>query len=283
MNSGSRERGHMEITVCFRAVPDVSLAREENWSVDPAVCLQGSLGREFDQYDECALEQALRLRDAFEARGENCALRALTLENAEGDDRLYERLFALGYGKVERITLENRGDSPALRFSPLDRARILAGHISKGDSPNLILCGARGGMAGSRLTGYGLASFLDIPCLDHVTALSVSDQGAVFAACYEGGTTLSGTVQTPALLMLGSAENSMLRVPTLKAKLAVRGRRAEVSTVAVADLGVLPENFEIRLSRKTGRDQCQFPEGSAGEKVRAILALFRGAPGGEGA
>lgn len=267
----------MDITVCFRVVPDVSLAREENWSTNPNVCLEGALSRVFDQFDESALETALRVKDALSLAGHGCTLRAVTLENAGQDERLYERLFALGYDRVERLKIETDDGVPALRFLPLKRAEILAGHLSRVSS-DLILCGVQGSVAGSGLTGFAIGRFLDIPCLKNVSGLSVRPGGSLSAQCYEAGNVMTGTLRLPAVLLVGNTENSLLRVPTLKAKLAVRAKRAEVFRYPMPE--GFREDFEINLARKPAKSRCRFPGGGAAGQAAAILGLFAGAGGG---
>lgn len=258
----------MEITVCFRVVPDISLAGEENWSTNPEICLEGALGRVFDQYDESALEMALRVRDSL---ADSCTLRALTLEAADTDKRLYERLFALGYDSVERLAPIRDG---GLDISPLQKAALLAGHISRGSPPDLILCGIQGGLGGSRITGLAISRFLGLPCLSNVSAIEAGTGLSV--SCCDAGTTTSGLLRIPAVLLIGNTENSLLRVPTLKSRLAAGKREAQVWDCPPQ---TVEQDFKISLSRPVARGQCKFlnPDSAAA----AVMEIFAGDGGGE--
>ena len=267
----------MEIIVCFRAVQDMSFAKDENWSTDPEICLDGYFGRVFDQYDESALEMALRIRNLLADKGRPCRLRAITLENFD-DSRLYERLFALGYDSVERICLEQDDHVPALRYVPIDRGQIIANHLSGAKDAQLILCGIQGGICGSRLTGISLSRFLGLPCLFNVSEVSVDNGGNLVAQIHSEGFIISGKLRTPSVLLIGNTENSLLRVPTLKAKLAARDKNAKVYPVKKPAATI--NTVKITVTRQVTKRQCRLVKGKNTEYCDIILSTF-GSSGGE--
>ena len=60
----------MNILVCFKAVPDIELLRDEDWEIDENLQVDTSfLKRDLNSYDESALEIALRLLDGSEKAG----------------------------------------------------------------------------------------------------------------------------------------------------------------------------------------------------------------------
>lgn len=257
-----------EIVTCFQVVPDASMALSENWSVDPAVCLGGSLKRIFDYYDEAALEMGLRLKERMEKADKKTLLRAITVTPFSGDARMYERLFALGYEQVMRIECEAE-----MLFSPIAKANLIAGYLKQTKIPDYVLCGAQSSLGGSRQTGPALAEFLGLTCVSNVREIEISDTGLKAIMSYDN-TIAKSVLPEKCVILIGNSDSCYMRVPTLKAKLAVRGKAAEVISMDAAE--AVKEARPFAVNRPESKHLCTFIDGTTREQAEEILRQMGG-------
>ena len=189
-------------------------------------------------FDEAALELALRLRDARTERGLMTHLAAFSIAGREADPFL-ATLQALGYDRVCRVDA-----AWSLDFAPAATARLVAACATRlgGD---VLLLGAQSGPGDSGLVPFLAAEGLGRPCLTQVTDIEPADDVALRVTWTAGRSRLRARVAPPCVLGIGNASVSMLRVPTLKDRLAARAETAEVATPD--DLGV---DMTVALARE---------------------------------
>lgn len=259
----------MDILTCFQAAPDLSSVYEEDWEQISKAPADGCFARIFDCFDETALEMALTLRDEYDSAGDYVRLRAVTL-SAASDDRLYERLFALGYDSVIRLDF----DAEYL-CAPNVKAAIIADHVKKTGIPDLIFCGIQSGIGGSRMTGPMIAERLGLPCIGDVSRVRRAPDNELFVEISGDGVCSTGRISGKAIVLAGNAQRGLLRTPTLKARLAVKGKRAEVVEASAPDVfaSVYPDSVR-RLPLSRGR--CRFIEGDMAAKAETVLKIWKG-------
>lgn len=267
----------MRIAVGFKVTPDYEALRPADWA---RVAAGGGAGgaearaeatryvrRVFNVFDEAALELALRLCDARAERGLETSLVAFSVAGREADPFL-ATLQALGY---EGARVEPDAD---LDFAPAATAQLVAAATRRlgGD---VLLLGARCGPGDTGLVPFLAAAALGRPVLTHVT--QVEPAGDRLRVTFSAGDRpLRATVAPPCVLAVGNALVSMLRVPTLKARLAVRDDA--ITAFAPADLSVdIPAAFSREPSALVGLETIDRSRAGAivagatpGEEARAL-------------
>jgi electron transfer flavoprotein beta subunit len=222
----------LRIAVGFKVTPDFEALRPADWvraATGPSAHGDATryVRRVFNVFDEAALELALRLRDARADQGLETSLVAFSVAGREADPFL-ATLQALGY---EGARVEPAAD---LDFAPATTAELVAA-ATRRLGGQLLLLGSRCGPGDTGLVPFLAAEALGWPSLPGVTAIEpVADHLRVtFSA---GDLALRATAAPPCVLTVGNALVSMLRVPTLKDRLAVRNNR--IAMLTPADLGV---------------------------------------------
>lgn len=217
-------------------------------------------------YDEFALEEALRIR---EARGGEVLV--VTCGREASQEALKEGL-ALGADRAVLIR-DDRLD----RSDALARARALAA-VARAESPDLILTGKYGVGTDEGLTGPMMAEILDLPHVGAASKLKIND--GVFVAHRE----IEGAVEVmegslPALISCDKGLNEP-RYKSLKGIMAAKKKTVELRTLAelsvdAADVEpgarVAWESLELPPPRQAGR---KIP-GNAAEAARALATLLR--------
>lgn len=232
---------------------------ESDWSADPCSPLTAPLPRVLDAFDECALELALRLRDALAEQGVAVALCALTFGGGSGDHLFDQRLFALGFSAVTRI----EGVSPL--YDPRRKARLLADAARGAD---MVLCGMKSGRGGSGLTGSLVAAELSLPAIPEVCVIEAVAPDRLRVISEADGIRRTLLARLPLMLMIGSAENAWLRVPTLRARMAVGSR-----SVSLVPCEVLQDVLPLSVKRPRRKAACQYidPNAPVCDAARALL------------
>ncbi len=179
-------------------------------------------------FDEAALELALRLRDARAGRGLRTQLAAFSIAGREADPFLVT-LQALGYDRACRV------DAAGLDFAQAATARLVAACAERSGS-DVLLLGAQSGPGDSGVVPFLAAETLGRPCLTQVTEIDAADDMRLRVTWTAGRSRYRAGVAPPCVLGVGNALVSMLRVPTLRQRLAVRERTTEV--LSPAELGV---------------------------------------------
>jgi electron transfer flavoprotein beta subunit len=268
----------LRIAVSFKVTPDYEALRPADWARVETAGLDGTSGsgpdvrfvrRVLGPFDEAALELALRVRDARAERGLETNLAAFTVGGREAEPFL-ATLQALGYDRVCRAEAGATSD-----FAPVATAALVAACTERlgGD---VLLLGAQSGPGDSGVVPFFAAGALGRQCLTQITEIEAQDGDGLTVTWTTARCRLRARMAPPCVLGVGNALVSMLRVPTLKDRLAARERTVEVWTPA--ELGVeLDEALTrepsalLELSvvdrRRAGR---VIPGASAKEKARAL-------------
>ena len=245
----------------------MSAANEEDWIKISKASNGGCFPRIFDCFDEAALEMALGLRDEIEAAGKKVLLRAVTI-GVKSDEKHTERLFALKYDSVTRIDYA-AGDM----YTPNLKAVLIADHIKKTGIPDYIFCGVQSGIGGSGMTGPMIAEYLGLPCVSNVSNVRSTSEAGLHVRISSDGGHASGRISGKAVLIVGNSVRGLLRIPTLKARRAVKDKHTDVIKASVSDryAGVGP----VSVLRPPARGICRYIEGDAKDKAKGVFDIIR--------
>lgn len=212
----------MNILVCLKQVPDTE--SQIKIAPDGKAIVTDNIKWVMNPYDECAVEEALRIKEKF--GGEVTII-------GVGPKRVTEAIrTALAMGADKGILV----DDPALTGTDsLGTARVLAAVI-KDLEYDMILCGKQGVDDDSAVVGSNLAELLDIPQVSVVVKLEVSEDGSVVKAHkeVEGGTFVIETA-LPVLITAQKGLNEP-RYASLPGIMKAKKKPLDVKTIA--DLGV---------------------------------------------
>jgi electron transfer flavoprotein beta subunit len=230
----------LRVAVGFKVTPDFEALRPTDWvRLASAEGPQGRaeaaryVHRVLGVFDEAALELALRLRDARAERGLQTSLAAFTVGGREAEP-FNATLQALGFA-CARVDPAGAAGPVDLDFAPAATAALVAACARRlrGD---VLMLGERGGPGGSGTVPFLAAEALGRPCVASVTEVEPARDERLRVTWADGRRLLRATLRRPCVLAVGNAVVSMLRVPTLKERLAARGHTAEV--LVPAELGV---------------------------------------------
>jgi electron transfer flavoprotein beta subunit len=248
----------MKIVVCFKVVPEFEQVVEDDWDdFSPAVDLS-YVKRVFGCFDESALETALRLRSAWEERGEKTECTALT--GSPLPPSLCKTLFAVGFDRVLDLYGGSHPQTPAaesFEFQPRYTAAVLANYL-RSAGYDLILAGRQTGYADTGTVPLALAEALGIPVVTEVEEIAVCAEGAGRAIEIKR---ISDTVRErlqvrlPIIAALGNGPVSALRAVTLSARMAAAKRNADTPELPVS---YKPSAEASRFSRESRRKTCRF-------------------------
>ncbi|HSL60747.1 MAG TPA: hypothetical protein VK885_03105 [Desulfotignum sp.] len=235
----------MNLTVCFKIIPDYEMVPVHRWEVSGLEPLALRFVRQaFNCYEESALEMALALGEtggsarqdsgspASAVLGENRVARTALTVDDERADLFLRHLLAVGYDRAVRVAPDQD-----LRFFPGAVARIIAAAVNRFRPQDLVILGPRGGEGDHCQTGPLVAELLGWPCLMGVSGLALTENGLLEVRTITDRAHRIYTVAPPLVLVTGHAlDFSCLRVPTLNQKLSAR--KKPVETLLPADLGL---------------------------------------------
>jgi electron transfer flavoprotein beta subunit len=245
----------VKIAVCIKRVPDTT-----------AKITVGGDGRSIDEsgvkfvpnpYDEYAVEEALRLREAegAGAAGE-AAVYSLGGEAAQETIRT-----ALAMGIDRGVLLQAAGSADGLEV-----ARALASELKLGGF-DLILFGKMAVDDYNHQVGPMVAELLGLPCITAVSHLTVAGGAVEAEREIEGGVEVS-TCSLPAVVTCDKGLN-IPRLPSLKGIMAAKKKPLDVKPLSLGagTLGVL--SLTPPPERKAGRIVGEGPE-AVPELVRLL-------------
>ena len=212
-------------------------------------------------FDENALEAALRIKDAVDAK-----VIVISMGNKLAKAVLKKTLAA---GADELILLEDE------QFVDLDSrgtALALARAIEKIGDVDLILCGRQAADTDAGQVGIGIAAMLDIPAITLAQKVEVKDGTVrVERLVAEGYEVVEAAL--PALVT-ASNEVGELRFPPVKAVIAAQ--KIQPTVWSAEELGVdLADSARTELVRffvPERKVQCQLIEGSSPEEIAEGIA-----------
>ncbi len=255
----------MRILVCIKQVIDTGA----RLTIEGGKVAGDALPRVLNPYDEFALEEAVRIKEA----DPESTVTVLTLGPEKFKDTLRT---GLAMGADEAVHLAD----PAFEgLDSLGVAHALACSARKLEF-DLILCGRQAVDDDMAQVGPALAVFLDIPCLTMVTGLEFADdkQSATVTRQVEGGSEVY-RVALPCLLTCQKGLNQP-RLPSLKG--IMKAKKKEISVWNTGDIGFDQEIYgtgasrieEIELTpppaRKKGVQLGGTPQEASAELVRLL-------------
>lgn len=253
----------MNICVCIKRVPDT----ESRLRLAPGGKAVSEEGLNFilSPYDEYALEEALRLREAHGG-----TVRVLTVGR---DDAVPLLRKALAMGADEALLVK---DEAGETYDGLRTARIVAAAIAKRfPGPDLVLFGRQSAGADNAQVPSMVAELLGLPQVNVVTKLAIEGGRGTALREVEGGCEKIA-FSLPAVLSAQKGLNEP-RYETLKGIMAAK--RKEIPVVPVAELGLPPEalaaavdviGIDFPAERKAGRLITGDPADAARELARLL-------------
>lgn len=239
----------MNIVVCVKQVPDTTAKKE----LGPDFRLnRGQLESVINPFDEYALEEALRLKEAH--GGE---VTVVTMGPPSAEDTMRKAL-AMGADKGVLVT------DPALEGTDWrGTCEVLAAAIRR-EPFDLVLTGMESTDARAGIVPGGLAEKLGVPLMTYAASLTVTD-GAVSIQRQITGGFQSVTADAPAVVSVVKGANEP-RYPSLKGIMAAK--RKEIAKVALSDLGVHSGQVGMAGTRTPVLGATPRPDKAPGEVIK---------------
>jgi electron transfer flavoprotein beta subunit len=245
----------VRIAVCVKQVKvlgDEVEFRADGLDVDPDY-----LDRALNEWDACAIEEALLIRDTGEGE-----VVALTVGDAEADAVL-RRSLAMGADRAIRIE-SDAGD-------PIGVARVLAEAVGPLGA-DLVLCGVQSSDAVQAATGTALAELLGLPRVAVVTKVEWDGGGqATVHRELEGGLVDVVAVDMPALLTIQTGINQP-RYATLRA--IKQAEQLEIDVREASDAGP-PSSLVRRMFVPPKSAGAALLNGSPADIAARIVEIVR--------
>ena len=215
------------------------------------------LDRALNEWDACATEEALRVRERL-GGGE---VVVVTVGDEESE-KVLRRCLAMGADRAIRVDAEPT--------DPISTARALAAVVGA-ESPDLVLTGVQSADSVQGSTGVALAELLGLPRVAVVTRLDWSGSGpAVVDRELEGGLVDVVEVDTPALLTIQTGINEP-RYANLRA---IKQAEQEELEVVAADTG--EPSYRVRRMFAPPRGEgAELLDGDAAQIARRISELLQ--------
>ena len=239
----------MKIAVCLKQVPSTDTRIKiapDGKHLDPA-------GVTFvtNPYDEFALEEAIRLK---EAKGGE-----VVVYSVGGQGTVAALRNALAVGADSAVLLKTEGDPDSLAV-----ARLLADEI-KGKGYDLVLCGKQAVDDDAAQVGPMLGEVLDLPCATVVVKLELTDGKARATREIEGGVEIV-EMPMPAVVATQKGLNEP-RYASLKGIMAAKNKPVEEKAATPAHAAVEIVSLALPPARQAGK--------IVGEGAAAVPELIR--------
>lgn len=221
----------MKILVCLKQVPHKDARLEI--SGDGTGIVDSNIKFEINDYDNYALEAALRMKDAGEAE-----VVLVTI----GPDRVVQSLrTGLGMGADRAVQV---CDDALEKADSLGVAKTLAA-VARAESPDLVLCGLMSDDNNYALTGPMLAQLLDVPHATGIVELETSDGAVTVKRELEGGALEVVGLPLPCLLSVQTGMNDV-RYASLKG--IMQAKKKPLEKKSLGDLGLDADAVAARVS-----------------------------------
>jgi electron transfer flavoprotein beta subunit len=252
----------VNILVIFNVENDLDEITDGEWEqIQNNQVNVGYARRVFNCFDESALETGLCIADSLKTNGSTVKLTALTITKNDDDvSGFIKQLYAVGFDDAVQIKLcvEN------LPFMTILQVRLIKRYIQEFVF-DAILLGGQSSISDSKELPSLLAEELKLPCITHVTDLTVSDQG--FQVIWQAEECIKrGRVVKPMVFGFGNSVHSYIRVATLREKMAVS--KKNWTTLTSQDLGFSEKELSadsneepLRIYRQINKRQCLFMDG----------------------
>lgn len=251
----------MKIVVAVKQVAvlgdEVELAGDER-DVD-----RGYLDFALNEWDACANEEALRVRERLDGEGE---VVVVTVGDREADQAL-RRCLAMGADRAIRVW-----SSELAGADPITVARALA-RVIEPEEPDLVFAGVQSSDSVQGATGTALAELLGLPRVAVVTKVEFdhASRSVTVDRELEGGLIDVTEVDTPALLTIQTGTNEP-RYATLRAI-----KQAEQQEIQVVEPDVSPAPaYRIRRMFVPPRgERAEMLDGTPAEIAQRIAGIVR--------
>jgi electron transfer flavoprotein beta subunit len=246
----------MKLVVCVKLVR--VLGDEVEFTPDGLDVDPDYLETALNEWDACALEEALQIRERLGA-GEVIAVTA----GDKKSEQALRRCLAMGADRAVRVE--------SIAVDPVSTARSLAAAI-KPESPDLVLCGVQSSDSVQGSTGTALSQLLGLPRVAVVKKLDWAGSGpATVHRELEGGLIDVVEVDTPAVLTIQTGINQP-RYATLRAiKLA---EQQEVAVIPGPDNSEPAYRVRRMFSPPKGAG-AQMLKGGPDEIAKQIAAIIK--------
>ncbi|MBK5273970.1 MAG: electron transfer flavoprotein subunit beta/FixA family protein [Desulfuromonadales bacterium] len=251
----------MKILVCIKQVPDL----ESRFKPDAAGVWfsDTDLAFRMNEYDEYAVEQAVRLREQL---GDSAELTVLSI----GPDRVVEavkKALAMGCDRAVHVQ-----DTAVHLKDPWQIASIIAAYA--GDQGfDLIFTGMQSQDRGSAQVGVSLAEQLGVACATTLVGFEYADGAITAKRELEGGIKGVVKLRTPVLVTCQLGLNTP-RYPTLPN--IMKAKRKEITAIPVAEL--------LKEEARTTATSFHHPakkgsglilEGDVGDLVEKVIGILK--------
>ena len=222
----------MNIIICMKSVPDTT--------ADKRLLPDGTLDRQsvppvINPWDEFAIEEALRLREAGVVAGEI----VLLCVGPDNSTEPIRRALAMGADRAVLVS------DPALHGSDIWATALVLAQALKKMQYDLIMFGSQSSDAGGGVVHSMVAEMLGLPAITWISTIEVQD-GRVRGR--RGSDTGYDIVEAPlpAIAALAQTEHEP-RYPTLPG--IMKARKKELATWTLAELGVDPSQVGLTGAR----------------------------------
>lgn len=240
----------MKILVSVKRVPDPYAKISPN-AAGTDINRDG-LQMAVNPFDEIALEEAIRLKEA----GKASEVVAVSIGGAECQEQLRTAL-AMGADRAILVQTDETLDAPSV-------AKILAA-VYKREQPHLMLMGKQAIDMDENQVGQMLAAILDLPQATFASKVTLENGSAIVERETDNGIE---TVKTPLPAIITA--DLRLNEPRYVALTGiVRARSKPLETLTPADLGVQPTR-RVRLTQVEAP-----PARKAGKRVSDVHELVR--------
>jgi len=214
----------LKIVVTVKQVPDTNAEK----TFDPSTkrLNRSAIENVLNPFDEYAIEEALRIRDAA---GDGSTVTILTMAPQSGLDVVRK---ALGMGADNAVMISD----PAIGGSDTMATAYVLALALKHIGYDLILSGTQSTDAINSIVPAAVAEHLAIPCLTYAKKVTLSDGTIQVQRETEGGY-LQVTSPLPAFVSVTKSINEP-RYPTLKGIMGAK--KKEVKALTLADIGADP-------------------------------------------
>jgi electron transfer flavoprotein beta subunit len=186
----------VKIVVCVKQV--AVLGDEVEFTADARAVDPDYLDFALNEWDSCATEEALRIREGLGGEGDEVVV--VSVGDAQVEDAM-RRCLAMGADRAIRVDYARSAD-------PITVARLLA-PVAERESPDLVFCGVQSSDGVQAATGTALAELLGLPRVAVVTRIEWDPSAgrATVRRELEGGLIDLTEVDTPALLTIQTGIN----------------------------------------------------------------------------
>lgn len=251
----------MKILVCIKQVPDMESKFKVNRSGDWFD--EADLALRMNEYDEYAVEQAVRLKEQL---GNDPDVTVLSI----GSDRVVESIRkALAMGCDRAVHIQD----PASQMRDTWQISSIIAAYAKDKGFGLIFTGFQSQDRGSAQVGVTLAEKLNYPCVTTIVDFSYDNGTVTVKRELEGGIKGVAKMQTPALLTCQLGLN-VPRYPTLPN--IMKSKKKDIGIIPVSELHTeepLAQTSNFHSPSKKGGGLVL--EGDVGDMVEKVIAILK--------